>query len=377
MKILILNWRDIRSPFAGGAEIFTYENARRWVKEGHEVTWFASDFGGPVKEETIGGISIIRRGSELTVHYNAFRYYRKFLRGKFDLVIDQINTIPFLTPLYVKEKKIALVHQLTRDVWFYETFFPLSLIGFLAEYFYLKIYRNTPVLTVSQSTKKDLQALGGCKKISIVPEGLAFRPVEEIPRKETEPTLIFVGRLRKSKRVHHAILALSIVKRKIPNIRLRIVGGAGRKGYRKKLDFLVKKLNLEDNVIFYGSVNDQTKIDLIKSSHALLVTSVKEGWGLVASEANALATVSIGYNVSGLRDSIIDGQSGLLTKANNPASLAEAVITCLQDKEFYNRLCSSALNTAKKFSFSWDKSAAATLARIKEEFQGAGGKCLQ
>ena len=43
MKILIFSWRDIKNPFSGGAEVFTYEHAKRWIKEGHEVIWFTSD----------------------------------------------------------------------------------------------------------------------------------------------------------------------------------------------------------------------------------------------------------------------------------------------------------------------------------------------
>ncbi len=356
MKILILSWRDIKSPFCGGAEAFTYENAKRWVISGHSVTWFSSDFGGCPKEEVIDGIKIIRRGTELTVHYQAFRHYHKLFKGKFDLVIDQINTIPFLTPLYVKEKKVALIFQLARGVWFYEAIFPLSLIGFIAEYLYLKIYRDIPVMTISESTRQDLLDLKFSGKIAILPIGISFKPLERISQKEAEPTLIFVGRLRKSKRVHHIIQALRIVKKTIPNIRLRIVGGGGKKyHYLNKLVHLINRYNLENNVVFYGYVDELTKRNLIQQAHAIMVASVREGWGLVVSEANALSTPVIGYNIPGLRDSIKDGETGLLTKKNNPVSLAQSILSFLNDDDLSARLTINALQSSRDFE--WDNSA--------------------
>ncbi len=368
MKILILSWRDIKSPFSGGAEIFTYENARRWVTAGHEVTWFSSDFGNCPKEEIIEGIKIIRRGTEITVHYQAFRHYKKNFKGKFDLVIDQINTIPFLTPLYVKEKKAALIFQLAREVWFYETFFPLSLIGFAMEFFYLKLYRRIPVLTISESTKQDLLKLGFNKEISILPVGIPFEPLEEPLAKDFNPSLIFVGRLRKSKRIHHIIEALQMVKKDIPEIQLKIVGSGGKPGYAKKLKRLVKKYNLGGNITFYGHVNEETKRDLIKNSHLIILASVREGWGIVVSEANALSTPAVAYNIHGVRDAIIDWQTGLLTKKNNPQVLSEGIITLLTDRNLYAKMKQTALNKGKEFS--WDKSAEETLAILNKDLSG-------
>ena len=364
MKILILSWRDIKSPFSGGAELFTYENAKRWVAFGHEVTWFSSDFGNCDKEEIIDGIKIIRRGTEITVHYQAFRHYNKCFKGKFGLVIDQINTIPFLTPLYVKEKRVALIFQLAREVWFYETFFPLSLIGFVAEYLYLKLYRNTPVMTISESTKEDLLNLGFSKEVSILPVGISFKPLEQMHQKEPNPTLIFVGRLRKSKRIHHIIQALHIVRKQIPNIQLRIVGRVGKTRYVQKLNYLIRKYNLQDNIIFHGYVDEQTKRNLIKQSHAIIVTSAREGWGLVVTEANALSTPAIGYNVSGLKDSIRTDETGILVKENNQQSLSEGILTLLQNESLSHKLAVNALEWSREFS--WENSAEESLKILRE-----------
>ncbi len=97
MKLLILNWRDLRSPRAGGAELLTHEIAKRLVVRGHEVTWFTSRPDGLAAEEEIDGVRIVRRGSELTTRLHAPSFAR---RGTFDVVVEQINTLPYFAPLW-------------------------------------------------------------------------------------------------------------------------------------------------------------------------------------------------------------------------------------------------------------------------------------
>ena len=92
MHILIFNWRDIKHPKAGGAEIVTLEYAKGWVKAGHRVTWFTAHFEGAPQEETIEGVRIVRRVGSLTVFLAAPIYYF-FHRNEFDLVIDEIHEL--------------------------------------------------------------------------------------------------------------------------------------------------------------------------------------------------------------------------------------------------------------------------------------------
>src|SRR3989344_2724176 len=115
MKVLILNWRDIKNPQSGGAEILTHEIAKRLVKKGNSVTLFCSKYPGAKEREVLDGVEIIRQGYPdarlllSSVHYKAFKFYRSKMMGKVDLVVDEIHGVPFFTPLYVKEKKIALI----------------------------------------------------------------------------------------------------------------------------------------------------------------------------------------------------------------------------------------------------------------------------
>lgn len=352
MKILILNWRDIKNPRAGGAEVLTHELAKGWVAAGHEVTFFSSFFKGAKKRENVDGVNIIRAGNALSIYWQAYVYYNNEFKGKFDLIIDEINTIPFFTPFYVCEPVICHINQLAKEVWFYESHLPMSLLGYLAEPLILRSYRNKPVITISESTKEDLLKLGFREnKIFIIPMGIDFAPLERISQKEETPTLIYVGRIKKSKRIDHAIRAFKLVKERIADCKLWIIGN-GNTRYKNSLKRLIARYNLE-GVTFYEKITDEKKLELMKRAHAIIVTSVREGWGLIVTEANAVGTPAICYNVPGLRDSTIDNVTGLFCKRNNPSNLAKTILNFLENKNLRDSLSKTALDKSRNFS--WDR----------------------
>ncbi|MDY6866126.1 MAG: glycosyltransferase family 4 protein [Halobacteriota archaeon] len=347
MKILIFSWRDIKNPDAGGAEVFTHENAKRFVEKGNEVTLFTSRFEGCKSNEIIDGVEVFRDGGKYTVYLKARKYYKERFMGKYDVVIDQINTVPFFTPWYVKEPIVVLIHQLAREFWFYETKFPISLLGYLLEPVHLRVYKNRPTITVSNSTKEDLMDLG-FSDTYIISEGVNFKPLEKISGKEEDPTLIFVGRLKRAKMPDHAIKAFRIVKKKLPNAKLWIVGD----GYfRGKLE----KLNTGDDTKFFGYIPEYEKLELMRRAHCILVPGIREGWGLIVTEANAMGTPAIAYNVNGLRDSVRNGETGLLVESGNIDAFAGAIVKILKDDMLREELTNNALKWSK--GFTWERSA--------------------
>jgi len=347
MRVLILNLRDVKNPNAGGAEIFTHEVAKRWSIAGNEVTLLTAGFEDAKKRENIDGVEVIRLGNTFSVYWLAKKYYKKHLEGKYGIVIDEYTYRPFITPEFVKEPIVFLVHELAREKYFYELPPPLSHICcYILEPKWLKNYVEVPTITVSNSTKQDLLEIG-FKKIYIVPEGINFKPLDEIPEKEKEPTLLFIGLLKKANLADHAIEAFRFIKKELPTAKLWIVG---RGAQFEKLKKAAKHLS----VTFFGYVNEEKKLELMSKAHVILVPAVREGWGLVVTEANACGTPAIGYNVHGLRDSIRDKETGLLTE-NNPDALAEAIITFFKDEKLRQKLTENALEWSK--SFSWDRTA--------------------
>jgi len=352
MNILILNWRDPKNPKSGGAEQVTLEHARAWQRAGHDVDWLAMRYSGSKREENISGIRIIRMGNDMTVILLAMFHYI-FSGKRYDLIIDEIHGLPFFTPLYVRKPKIAFIHEVAGEIWDYMYYFPINKIGRFIESSYFYLYKNIRFWTDAESTIDELVQFGIKRKNCIaLPCPTSMQSVKNLPVKLRIPTFIFVSRLVKMKGVEDVIDAFVIIRSKLANAQLFIVGG-GDDAYLFMLQEKVKSLGIERSVIFYGKVTENKKIQLLRESHILLHASVKEGWGLVVIEAASQATPSVVYNVAGLRDSVKDHHTGIVVNTNSPAALAEESIALVQDKKRYQRYQQNALQW--KNSLSWDK----------------------
>jgi glycosyltransferase involved in cell wall biosynthesis len=361
MRLLILNWRCPTHPKAGGAELLTLRVAERLVRWGHQVTWFAAAYPGAAPEEIISGIRIVRAGGQATVHWRARHWYKRYGQGQFDIVIDEINTVPFFAHRYAEVPTVALIMQLAREVWWYETPLPLAAIGYVVEPLYLLAYRHSPVITISHSSAESLRAHGMCGPLAVIPMGTDFRPEPVLPGldvKETQWTLVCLGRVVPSKRVDHAIRALPMLRAHGIFVRLWVLGSAAA-GYRRRLEQLAGKLGLGDAVTFWGKVDEDQKRGLLRRAHALVACSAREGWGIMVTEANSVGTPAVVYNVPGLRDSTRNGETGLVCETQSPAGLAAAVGQLLGDPPTYERLRRLAWEGTR--ALSWDATAQAFL----------------
>jgi len=321
LRILIYNWRDLRHPHAGGAEVYTDAVASAWVRAGHDVTLFTSAVEGcPERDTAPGGYRVVRRGSWRAVYRSARCYWEDEGRGQFDLVIDEVNTRPFGCPRWdTGVPVVALIHQVAREVWFHETWLPLAILGrYWLEPHWLAAYRHTPTVTVSSSSRESLEACG-LRNIRVVAEGFSPETIDgSSPPTRKEPTLTFAfaSRLAGNKRPDHAIKAFSLVHDVIPEARLWIMGSGPLEQHLRR--------HAPAGVQFLGHVSDDEKRDRLSRAHALLVTSVREGWGLVVTEAAAAGTPSVGYDVPGLRDSIT--ASGGVLVDHHPRALAATLL---------------------------------------------------
>lgn len=351
MKVLWLTWKDKKNPRAGGAEFINESIAQRLVQDGHEVIFLVSGFKGGQPREVVDGYQVVRLGNRWFVYYLAYRYYQKNLKGWADLVIDEVNTIPFLAKLYVRERNILFVHQLCREIWFYEMAFPFNLLGYLLEPLYLRLLSDRQVITVSESSKRDLMRYGFREdRIAIIPEAIDLEPLEDLHQvhKYEHPTLLSLGTIRPMKRTHHIIRAFELAKQDIPELRL-IVAGRAEGRYGKKVVNMIQRSRYASDIQYLGEVDRQTKTEILQSSHLLCVTSVKEGWGLIVTEAASQGTPAVVYDVDGLRDSVREGQAGWICKKNNPCVLASDLMQIIRDQQGYRRIQIKAFRYHKSY----------------------------
>lgn len=368
MNILLLSWRGPGHPNAGGAEISTYEHARRWVQVGHQVTIFTSEYINCRKKELMSNINIIRDGKQFfDVQWRGFCWYIFGKHAKFDLVIDQFHGIPFFTPLYIKEPKIAFIHEVTKEIWRFNPWPPpfnfiVSIIGIYLEPLVFKIlYKKIPFLTVSKSTKKDLKEWGIPEKnITIIQNGITGFNIRRSSSKEKEKTAIFLGSLSKDKGIEDAIRIFYYINRIEENWQFWVVGKADP-NYLQFLKKMSKDMKLR-NIKFWGFVSEKNKYKLLARAHILVNPSIREGWGLVVIEAASVGTPTVGYNVPGLRDSIVNGKTGLLCEAN-PSDCSQRIIDLISNEKTYQRFRQNCFKWAKHFN--WDKSTKKSLFYIE------------
>ncbi len=315
MRILILTWRDLAHPAAGGAEVYTEQVARRWVEWGNEVTLFTSAVEGQPDDDVVDGYRVVRRGSRLSVYRAARSWYAKHGRGQYDLVIDMVNTVPFLAHKWIKDTPVvAFFHQTAEECWHFNASMPVAYLGrYVLEPRWIRAYRDRPVLTVSDSTADALRRFG-VQNITVLPEG--FEPVQ-VPEvgKEENPTVVWCARLVPYKRPQDLVAAAGMLQDRIPNLQVWIMGGG------PMLDEL--RAQAPANVQVLGRVSDDEKNERFARAHVHVATSQREGWGLVVSEAAALGTPTVAYDSPGLRDST--AAAGGLLCAPDPADLASTL----------------------------------------------------
>ncbi|MBI4227066.1 MAG: glycosyltransferase family 4 protein [Candidatus Omnitrophica bacterium] len=337
MRILLLSWRDPKNPLAGGAEVLTEALAARWLARGHQVTWYASRFPGAPAEEAVGGIRYLRAGGRWSVYWHAFARYRRQWQGHYDVIVDEINTIPFFSSWYAREPVILHFNQLAHEVWFYECPLPVAIVGYLLEPLALWPYRRRHVITISESAKRDLLRLGfSAERVAVMPMGPAPTPPLPPAPRETAPTVLFVGRLKRAKRVDHVLRAMAGLS-DLSRAQLWIVGN-GDADYRRALERLSGRLGLTGRVTFFGAVPEEEKHRLMQRAHVLAVPSVREGWGLVVSEAGVWGTPSAVYPVPGLIDSTRHNVTGWICATPTPRALANALQRLLTDQPLWEQL---------------------------------------
>lgn len=349
LRLLFLSWRDQHHPEAGGAERYLSEVAEGLAARGHQVTIRTAAYPGGVPDEVVRGVAYSRRGG----HYGVFPralVSRLAGRQRADVVIDVQNGVPFLSPLAGGSRVINLVHHVHKEQW------PIVLgaraagVGWWLESGVAPaVYRRSEYVAVSDSTRSELVGLGvDAGRITVIHNGTDVVADPEAVRSPS-PVITVLGRLVPHKRVEMAIEATAALRSDFPELHLFVVGSGW---WRPKLEEYAAALGVESAVTFTGQVSEAEKHRLLAESWVLAFPSVKEGWGLVVVEAGVHGTPAVAFrDAGGLRDSIHDGESGLLCEDGQEAFTA-ALRRILADPVERDRLGAGAMEWVTRFRWS-------------------------
>lgn len=335
MNLLVLNWLDRGNPRAGGAEVHLHEAFGRLAKRGWEVTAVTSGWRGSPTRARLDGIEVHRAGGRHTYPIAAFRYVRRKLSDRpFAITVEDLNKAPLYSPLWAPGAHLVLVHHLFGSIGFQGASAPVAGATWLLERPVPWIYRRTPAIAVSESTRADLVRRGfPADRIEVVENGVdteRYAPLgegERFPR----PTLLYLGRLKRYKHVELILMAAARLRKRRPEVRL-LVAGEGDDSPR--LHRLARSLGLQpDGAEFLGFVSEERKRELLQRAWVHVLTSAKEGWGITNLEAAACGTPSVASDSPGLRDSVLNERTGFLVPHGNVELLADRIERLLDDRD--------------------------------------------
>jgi len=350
MRILILNWRDTKHVRAGGAEVYIHESGNRLARDNCRVTLFTANDGRSAPEETIDGMHVIRRGGFVTVYGWALLYYLFRFRGKFDVIVDSENGVPFFAPLYAGVPVVLLVHHVHRDIFFRSLVPPFSWIAhFLETYLMSWVYAKCKIIAVSPSTADALVREVGLRASSVIPNGVD-KAANRRSEKSAVPLVSYLGRLAKYKSVDVLIRSFAMFRETHPSAQL-VVAGAGEEEGR--LRELAAELGLDGSAAFPGRIGELEKNELLSRSWVMVQPSYMEGWGISCIEANACGTPVCASRVPGLWDAVSEGVSGMLFDYGDSRMLAGLLRRIADDEALRTRMSETARIWSEQFE--WDR----------------------
>lgn len=323
------------------------------------MTAVVSGWPGAAHTAEIDGVEVKRVGGRHSFALKGRGAVRRALGERpYDLVVEDINKLPLYLPLVTKLPVYVVIPHLFGTTVFKEASVPVAAIVWSSERPIPAVYRRAAFHAISESTRDDLVARGVTRSaIRVIYPGVdsSWYTPDAVHSRASAPTFLYVGRLKRYKGLDTALRAVAIARRRGHPLRLEL---AGTGDDRWRLERIAGRLSLGDSVMFMGFVTEKEKRDLMRRAWAVVFPSAKEGWGLSNVEAAACGTPAIASDRPGLRESVIDRETGLLVPHGDAEALAAALIEFAEDREMVERLGRAARRFAERLS--WERTAQET-----------------
>jgi glycosyltransferase involved in cell wall biosynthesis len=296
-----------------------------------------------------------------------WRYYRRW-GDSYDLVYAEAfggARVPFCAPLYVKQPLLAAWYQVNTPVFRHQYGRLLGTVISGLEKSVATMHRRATLLTPSEARRGDLIAFGfRPEQVEVVPPFALDAPVEANPAAHREPVIVWLGKLRRYKCIHHVLQAMPRVLEECATARLVIAGRRDVQSYEKELREQVRSLGILKSVTFAFDLTEDAKLALLRSARVITLPSPVEGFGIVLLEAAAQGTPAVVSE--GVPEEVIrEGYNGLRVPFGDPGALAGALLRTLTSDDLHEALAGGALENASRYT------ADALIARLNEVVQRA------
>ncbi len=355
-------WRDFDDAEAGGSELHAHRIMTLWAEAGLKINLCTSTAPGQPPFIKRNGYRVTRRVGRYSIFPRTMISGTLGRFGRGDGLVEIWNGMPFLSPLWARCPRIVFLHHVHAEMWKMVLPKGLAELGYGVEHTLAPpVYRRSRIVTLSPSSKEEIVSRLGMRpsNVSVCPPGVEGHFSPGTARSE-QPLVVAVGRLVPVKRFELLIEVLLKLKPQIPDLHAVIVG----EGYeREMLEDLVRRGNAGSWISLPGYIDDSGLVELYRRAWILASTSLREGWGMTVTEAGACGTPAVASRISGHRDAVVDGTTGLLFDTLD--EMADQLHSVLTDEVLRKRLAMAALDYASQFS--WDATARGALATLAAE----------
>ncbi len=328
-SVHVLAWRDLDDPTSGGSEVHLRHVLAEWARQGIRVTLRTAGVRGEPAEIERDGVRVIRRGGKVGVwvrHVAAAVFRRD---GVFDARLEVWHGVSFFSPLWSRIPTVGIFHHVHTDQ-FSQVLPPgLAQLAMLLErHVYPRLYRGHRLVVLSESVKQQMVSELGwpVDDLVVVEPGVADDYVPGV--RSSVPMVVVVGRMMPQKHMVSAVDVLAGVRERHPELTATIIGdGPERSAVARQ----VALHDATDWIDLPGAVDEARKIEAYQQAWLVLSCSQKEGWGMTVTEGGACGTPAVATDISGHREAIVDGETGLLARGID--DLTTAVGDLLEDDD--------------------------------------------
>jgi len=368
MKICHLIYDDLGNPWLSGGGAVRAREIYRRLAERHQITLITGRYPGARSEERKEGMRFVRVGpaqkeaSQGGYARSRLAYCRRAVAAlqaeEYDLWVHEFSAFaPLWAPWPVRRRGLLLFqhfvgrHALKKNPM-------IGGFAWAAEIWTLRAYQR--IVAVSPSVQARIRkAVGGrAVQIDCVYNGVDARFFALEP--EEAPYILYFGRADlHAKGIDVLLDAFARIAPDYPELALKMAG-RGSPHQLARVDRLVQRHHLAARVEAVGEVDEVGQEELLRRALFVCMPSRYEGWGMVAVEAAAAGKAVLGTRISGLKDAVRHGETGLLVEAGREEALAQGMRCLLDDDSKRWRLGVQARQWALRFD--WDR-----IAREQEE----------
>lgn len=184
-------------------------------------------------------------------------------------------------------------------------------------------------------TAADEMKLGGGNKITILPFGIDTGLFNDNDRVISSEKFIITStrNFEDVYNIPHLIRSISLLKDKIPNIQLNLIGDGTK---RKDIEKLIRANGLENMTEFYGKLGQEKIADILKKSHVFVSVSLSDGNNISLNEAMACGAYCIATSIPANLQWIHDGVNGRLVEINDVNGLSDIILELHRNYDKYS-----------------------------------------